>query len=95
MPKAVRPANELLARVAATGGRPDHRGHGCSPATGPQGGRPWRVLWATTGRDRVKTAAARKACADKSYGLIVTALLSVAGGRTKGVPARFRPPETP
>jgi hypothetical protein len=41
---------QLLARIAAIGGRPDHRGDGSSPVTGHQGGRPWRVLWLTTGR---------------------------------------------
>jgi hypothetical protein len=33
--------------VAAIDGRPLHRGDGCSPVTGRQGGQPWRVLWAS------------------------------------------------
>ena len=44
------PAASPRQAVAAIGGRPHHLGDGCSPVTGRQGGRPWRVLWAMSGR---------------------------------------------
>jgi hypothetical protein len=48
------PAARPRQTVAVIGARPHHRGDGCSPVTGRQDGRPWRVLWAITchGRHR-------------------------------------------
>jgi hypothetical protein len=49
IPDAGGPAASPRQVVADIGGRP-HPGDGCSPVTGRQGGRPWRVLWASCGQ---------------------------------------------
>jgi hypothetical protein len=39
------PGQLLAASSCRIGGRRDHSGDGCSPVTGRQVGRPWRVIW--------------------------------------------------